>query len=140
MDIEHFMTNLSKRPIEFRVGAPCGREALDAASARLGSPLPEQLSSFYLHVNGLDVVEPTLRVLPIEELQRSSNGLIRFATLDHCHHLALDSTSWNDAGQWSVVSEGTRYVVTLTFASFWSNKIFAWLDKKRKIWLSDYAA
>lgn len=140
MNIEHFIGNLSKRPIKVRVGAPCGREALDAASARLGAPLPEQLCSFYLHVNGLDVADPALQVLPIEELRRSGDGLIRFATLDHCHHLALDSENSNEAGQWSVVSEATGYVVTLTFASFWSNKIFAWLDKRRKIWLSDYAA
>ena len=140
MNIEHFMNNLSKRPIEFRVGAPCGREALDAASARLGFPLPEHLCSFFLVVNGLDVTDPALQVLPIEELRRSGNGLIRFATLDHRHHLALDSTRLNEAGQWSVVSEATGYVVTLTIASFWSNKIFAWLDKKRGIWSSERAA
>ena len=140
MNIEHFISNLSKRPIEVRVGAPCGLDALDAASARLGSPLPEQLCSFYLHVNGLDVTDPALQVLPIQELRRSGNGLVRFATLDHRHHLALDATSWNEAGQWSVVSEATGYVVTLTIASFWSNKIFAWLDKKREIWSAEYAA
>ena len=140
MNIEHFLSNLSKRPIEFRVGAPCDREALDAASARLGSPLPEQLCSFYLHVNGLDVTDPALQVPPVQELRRSGNGLIRFATLDHRQHLALDSTRSNEAGQWSVVSEATGYVVTLTIASFWSNKIFAWLDKKREIWSPEHAA
>jgi hypothetical protein len=30
--------------------------------------------------------------------------------------------------------------VTLTMASFWSNKIFGWLDRKRHIWEpEDYA-
>jgi len=51
------------------------------------------------------------------------------------HRFRFDTSHLNNVGQWYVFFFESRYQVTLTMASFWSNKIWNWIDKNRAIWL-----
>ena len=140
MRIEQFIPNIQKRGIPHRAGEPADRASLAEAEHRLGQPLPAQLRLFYEHLNGLEIHEPPLIILPIEQLERGPHGCVHFATVDRQHRLVLDLRGLNAAGQWSVVAEESEHLVTLTLASFWSNKVFAWLDARREIWSREHAA
>lgn len=80
------------------------------------------------------VEEPPLEVLPVDRLQCDDNGRVLFAAIDETHRLCFESAQSNVAGQWTITNQETGYVVTLTMPSFWSNKVFAWLDRRRTIW------
>jgi len=135
MHLEHLPGNLEKRSLEYRLGEPCSDAALEAASARIGAALPDQLVTLYRHYDGLEIVDPPVCILPIDELRRDAAGLVRFATFDGRHHVALDTSTLNAAEQWTIVAEASGFEITLTLGSFWSNKLFKWLDKRREIWL-----
>ena len=103
------------------------------AEEKLGVLFPEQGKLFYGNYNGLHVEAPAVEVLPIEALEFIFPERLHFATFDRSHRLCFDTSHTNEAGQWNILAEND-FCVTLTMASFWSNKIFAWVKNGRIIW------
>ena len=48
--------------------------------------------------------------------------------------IAADLRKINEANEWDIINYNTGFVITKTFESFFANKIWAWLDRKRTIW------
>lgn len=143
MRIEEFETNLKKRQgrsrLQFTLNPGANPELISEAESRLGH-LPDQVRLFYSHVNGFSVEAPALKIERIENLRKDKEGTIPFCRLGQDIILSFDANEINEAGQWTIQNHETSHVVTLTMASFWSNKIFGWLDRERRIWeLEDYA-
>ena len=138
MRIEHFEKNLRKRAersgLQYELFGPAEEDLIEQAERKLGLVLPDQVRLFYFHHNGLSIVKPRCEVLPLEQLSRDHNGMIPFAIFEDQRLLCFDSSELNQAGQWSIINCETGYRITLTMASFWSNKVFAWIDSQRPIW------
>lgn len=58
---------------------------------------------------------------------------LQFAKIDDVI-IAVDIRKTNEANEWDIINYETKYVITRTFESFFSNKVWAWLDRKRTIW------
>jgi hypothetical protein len=138
MHIDHFIYNLEKRAkkngLKFQVGKPANESAIVAFEERSGIKLPQQVKWFYLVCNGLKVEAPPLEIKLIDDLKADETGKIVFAIFDKKHRICFDASKNNTASQWDILNYDTGFVVTLTMASFWTNKVFAWLDKRRTIW------
>ena len=137
MHLEHISSRFQKlaeqRGLNYSLSAPASDEEIQSAERRLGVSFPEQIRLFYRSFNGLRVDDPPLEVFSSGRLNISSPNRLHFATLDGSRPLYFDVSHTNEAGQWDIVgAEGYR--VTLTMASFWSNKIWAWVEKRRAIW------
>lgn len=48
--------------------------------------------------------------------------------------IAADLRKINEANEWDIINYNTGFVITKTFESFFANKVWAWLDRKRTIW------
>lgn len=143
MRLEEFEANLRKRQernrLQFILNPGANIELVSEAETNLGH-LPEQVRLFYSHFNGLSVESPALRIERIEDLRKDKEGRIPFCRIGQDIILSFVANKINEAGQWSIQNHETSYVVTKTMASFWSNKIFGWLDRERHIWEpEDYA-
>lgn len=65
-------------------------------------------------------------MLPVERLSLSMPNRRHFATLNGSEHSLLRVSRINEAEQWDIVAaDGFR--VTLTMASFWSNRMWSWI-------------
>jgi hypothetical protein len=95
---------------------------------------PDPATRFYRHYNGLIVVNPALVILPVEDMNNVAPHTLHFATIAQMHKICFDTSRLNSTGQWSIFDRTTHHQITLTLASFWSNKIWAWLDDQRPIW------
>lgn len=137
MRIEEFETNLKKRRersrLQFTLNPGANPELISEAETRLGH-LPDQVRLFYSQFNGLSVEAPALKIERIDNLKKDKEGRIPFCRLGQDIILSFDANEINEAGQWTIKNYETSYVVTLTMANFWSNKIFGWLDRERRIW------
>jgi len=138
MRLEEFESNLKRRKerkgLQYVLNPGASAELIRNAENRLGE-LPDQIRQFYDYFNGLSINNSTFRVLPIEELKRDKSGKIPFCTFDGgIITLSFDASIRNAANQWTIENYATSYVVTLTMASFWTNKIIGWLDRDRRIW------
>lgn len=58
---------------------------------------------------------------------------LQFAQIDDII-IAVDLRKTNEANEWDIINYDTKYVITKTFESFFANKVWAWLDRKRTIW------
>lgn len=143
MNIEHLIGNLEKRRLKnkltYSVGKPASEKQINYSEEKLGVLFPYQIRMFYGHYNGLYVYEPAIEIFEIEKLKRMNN-LINFCNIDEYISICFDCNELNQAEQWNIVNCDNGFVITLTFSSFWSNKIWAWIDKKRKIWMDQGAA
>jgi hypothetical protein len=128
-----FQRLAGKRELNYSLAAPASDDEMLCAERRLGISFPAQVGLFYRSFNGLRVDDPPLEVLPIERLNFASPNRVHFATLDGGRPLYFNVSRINEAGQWDIVS-ADDYRVTLSMASFWSNKIWAWVEKRRAIW------
>ncbi len=126
MHLEHvpsrFQKLAEKHGLNYSLASPTSGEEILRAERHLGVSFPEQVRLFYRSFNGLRVAEPPFEVLPVERLYFASPNRLHFATLDGGRPLYLDVSHLNEAEQWDIVS-ADGYRVTLTMASFWSNKI-----------------
>lgn len=126
------------RELKYSLAGPASAAEIARVEQKLGLSFPEQVELFYRSYNGLRVEEPHLEVLPVERLSLSMPNRLHFATLNGSEHLSFDVSRANEAEQWDIVAaDGFR--VTLTMASFWSNRMWSWIEKKRAIWQAEAA-
>jgi hypothetical protein len=137
MQLEHFALRFEKLSeslgLKYSLGEPTSESDVSQTAANLGVSFPAQVVLFYKYFNGLRVENPPLEVLPIERLNFAFPNRLHFATFDGNRCLFFDTSHINNAEQWDVVTKN-GFCVTLTMASFWSNKIWAWVERKRAIW------
>ena len=138
MHLDHVAMHLERRAqqcgLRVVLGTPVSDISVAAAEARLHLAFPAQVRRFYQHYNGLRVEDPPLEVLPIEQFAFAATQRLHFATVNHIHQLCFDTSRLNEARQWDILAYPSELQVTLTMASFWSNKLWAWIDKGRPIW------
>lgn len=140
MNTEHFILNLHKRKnLQLKIGRPSSISQLEDIEVKIKTKFPDPVKWFYQSCNGFEIVDPPLRVKSLSELTIDLRSRIEFAIFDEKHILCFDTTCINEAGQWNIVNSETGYLVTKTMPSFWSNKIFAWIDSRRTIWQAEYA-
>lgn len=133
MHLEQLPLRLQKLGLDSHLSGPAPESEILSAERRLNVSFPDQVRQFYESHNGLRVEDPHLEVLPMEMLDLTSPDRLHFATVDSNHRLFFDVSQVNAAGQWDIRGEDD-YLVTLTMASFWSNKIWEWLVRKKRIW------
>lgn len=132
--IERRLESLSEENgFSFSLGRGASEIQIHDTELRLTIRLPEQVKLFYSHYNGLRVSNPKLNVLALERLSFHSINRLHFAVLDDRHNVYFDVSGTNAANQWNISSED-GYLITLTMASFWSNKIWAWIKHRKAIW------
>ena len=62
-----------------------------------------------------------------------NNQYLQFAIIDDII-IAIDIQKTNEAKEWNIINYNTKYLITKTLESFFSNKVWAWLDRQRTIW------
>lgn len=141
--VEYLERQLKRRQerlgLEFRLADGAGAQAFVDAQDRLGVGFPVGVSRFYEAHNGLTVVEPELEVFGLDRLVRVGSEVV-FARFDGRHDVAFRVDARNVADEWDIVSVESGVCVTRTMASFWSNKILAWVDARREVWTSRVVA
>jgi hypothetical protein len=138
MQIELFTKRLEKLSLtkpnfKFKLNKKIEKGDIEIVEEQLGVLFPEKLSSFYLYLNGLKTENPSFMIIPINELQLVNEN-IHFATFDDTVQICLNTKTLNQANEWTIVSKETNYELTKSISSFWSNKIWHWLEKENTIW------
>ena len=59
---------------------------------------------------------------------------LQFASIGETVKIGIDFSKQNSAGEWDVIELNTRYLITKTLSSFFNNKVWAWIDRRRTIW------
>lgn len=141
MIIEHLAINFEKRKnknsLNFCLGDPAPEDLIKAKENELDVSLPDQIKMFYTNYNGLKVENPHIEILSIEKLSKKGSKIL-FCYINKSMSLCFETKKINQARQWDIVNCVDNYLITLTFSSFWSNKIWAWIDKQTKIWVTDF--
>ena len=133
MDLSDFESNLQKLDAEYELGAPSTLEELAIIEKNLNVTFPEQVKNYYQNIGALKVISPALEIYDISNLKKIDNR-IAFCKFSNEHELSFDISKINSAKQWNIINRRTNYQVTKTMASFYSNKIWAWLRNNREIW------
>ena len=136
MDRRNIKINLDKLNSTYFINAGVTREDIAEAESKLGLEFPKEVVSLYQSFNGLSVEKPMLKIHCIKDLANSA-GLIEFAVFNGSEPVAFNSSKINQAGQWSIVNADTGFEITLTLASFLTNKVWAWLHRGREIWAEE---
>lgn len=142
MTLDQLERNLVERQstqrLRYELGPPATEQQLRSAEGRLNAQMPRQVRLFYSTYNGPEVALPALAISPIEALVRDNEDLVHFATFDGDHHVYFNVGRENVAEQWDVLGPDRQSRITMTMASFWSNKIWKWIDREGPIWRADW--
>lgn len=123
----------NEKGISILLNAGSSESEIREAELRLDLRFPEQVKLFYCNFNGLQVSDPTLDVLSLARLSLRAPKRLHFAVFDGEGNVYFDISNENAAGQWNIVSED-GYVITFSMASFWSNKIWRWIEYRKPVW------
>ena len=138
MLLENFITKLQKVKGS-SIGRKIDEQEILKIEEELNIKFPNQIKNFYKACNGIQVLEPNLVVLPIEKLTFIDRNKLLFATVGKSKELYFDTKKLNVAEQWSIKTLGTDYQVTFTMASFWTNKVWRWLNYQKPIWEDEHS-
>jgi hypothetical protein len=137
MNIDHLAGNFEKRKVKnnivYNLGEPATSDQLEKAEYNLKVNFPYQLKLFYSHYNGLFVKDPRFKIFSLDKLSKIGD-LINFAVIKDDIKICFDCSQINKANQWDIINCNDGHIITHTFSSFWSNKIWAWIDKRREVW------
>ena len=133
MNLEYFETNLNKLGLDYKLHSGASELEIQDAQIRLEVSFPSKVYSFYKNINGLIVNEPKLEVYGLNNVKRFGSNVV-FASFNGIHQIAMDVSKLNEAEQWNIINHNTGFIITLSMASFWSNKIWAWLRNNREVW------
>ena len=138
MLLEHIQRNFDKRRDADRLQATLQPGAtvagIDTAEDRIGHKFPDQVRAFYSQHNGLTVYDPPFRILPLNDLSVDDQSRMHFATADDVNRICFDCSRLNEAKQWDIIDPETGSRITFTMSSFWTNKMWKWIDRRLAFW------
>ena len=103
--------------------------------SQYGLIFPMSVSDFYLNVKWLKISDPSkFEILSFANLILIDNRYLNFSIIDFDQRICFDTSHFNEAEEWDIVNYESRYIITKTLASYLTNKIWAWLERGRKIW------
>lgn len=104
---------------------------------RLELKFPKKVFEFYNHINGLVTENHSMKIIALNELT-IENETIHFATFNKNIKVCFNIEKLNNANEWTIYNKETGYEITKTISSFWSNKIWQWIENEKKIWEDDW--
>ena len=119
-----FILNLRKR--EKRMGYAISQTAKNAVNCN--STLSRLL---FQYVDGYCIQKDDREI--VFNLVLLDDNYLQFAQINDVI-IAADLRKINEANEWDIINYNTGFVITKTFESFFANKVWAWLDRKRTIW------
>ena len=119
-----FILNLRKR--EKRMGYAVSQTAKNAVNCNF------TLSGLlFQYVDGYCIQKDDREI--VFNLVLLDDNYLQFAQINDVI-IAADLRKINEANEWDIINYDTGFVITKTFESFFANKVWAWLDRKRTIW------
>jgi hypothetical protein len=136
-DFHKRLDNLKSTTAFAYVLSDAGAFSSAMAESKLKLKFPGKVADFFVALSGLRTSNPEFLILPLQSL-RIEQGLIHFATFDSLHDICFDISALNTAGEWDIIHKATGSIITHTIASFWSNKIWKWLEEGRPVWTDQW--
>ena len=130
------IANVDKK-FSYSIDKDISFDIVSKTEMRLQIKIPEKIKLFYLFLNNLKTKNPDFEIIGIEKWVLE-DGFINFAIFDNLRIVSFDTRQLNEAGEWSIVNGIIDYELTKTISSFWSNKIWKWLEWRRPICLPDW--
>ncbi|MFI2741643.1 hypothetical protein ACG2LH_02800 [Zhouia sp. PK063] len=142
MHLEDFLRKLkalqTKRyEFQYELGNVPALEDFITVEKNLGIQIPLKIKQFYSVANGLKTKNPHFEIVALQQWQRST-AYIHFATFDHDVDVYFATHTINEAGEWDILTMEKHYCITYTISSFWSNKLWYWLERGKPIWLPNW--
>ena len=142
MNIENFRKRLDKLKssndeFEYKLNNSFNEINFALIELQIGKEIPEKIKIFLKELNGLKTTNPEFQLLELETLE-NVNDFIHFATFDSKIEICFKIDKLNNANEWTIINKETGYEITKTISSFWSNKIWHWLEQKHKIWANNW--
>ena len=142
MHIEDFIRRLDRissvdKNFSYFVDKNISLDIIEKTEMKLKINIPEKIKLFYLFLNNLKTKNPDFEIIDIENWTLE-NGFIDFAIFNSIGIVSFDTRKLNDAKEWNIVNRTVDYELTMTISSFWSNKIWKWLEHRRPIWKPDW--
>lgn len=135
MHLSDFVARAKQKFPDSIINPPATSMDVLSAEKRLHIKFPKQVVNFYQTCNGIRFSFPFLEVLPLDQIHfTEKKSYLKFCSLAEGEEICFDTSIVNEAGQWFIKSLNNDYVITFTMASFWSNKVWNWLEKQRLIW------
>ncbi len=142
MHIDQFIgrldkTRQSKSGFDYKLGKRLELKDFIDVESSLNIKIPERVKDLYLVANGLKTTNPDFELVEISSWKVDS-GLIHFATFDNFSRVYFKITELNQASEWTILNAEDHYEITLTISSFWSNKIWHWIEQGKRIWIDNW--
>jgi hypothetical protein len=121
----------------YSIGETINLNNIKNVEKRLSINVPEKVCEFYLSLNGLRIKNPQFEIIDMNNWIIET-GFIHFATFDNSTKIYFDIHNLNEVQEWDIINRTIDYELTKTISSFWSNKIWKWIEFKKQIWLPDW--
>jgi len=102
--------------------------------------LPQSVRLFYSYVHYINIYAPKhFELLSLQQMYCIDHRYIVFSKMDKINLIAFDIGNYNRIDdEFDIVSVHDKYIITKTFSSFITNKVWAWVNRGRVIWKQEF--
>jgi hypothetical protein len=142
MNIDNFIKRLDKtrqtqKGFDYILGKQLRVEDFENIEKKLQLKIPARIRDFYLVANGLITINPDFELIEPDNW-KPEKGFIHFATFNKTNNVYFYVIKPNNAKEWTIIDKDTKFEITLTISSFWSNKLWHWIERKKNIWADNW--
>lgn len=135
MHLSDFIARAESKFPDCIIKPPATSIEISSAEERMHVKFPQQVHDFYQTCNGIYFPSPFLEILPLDQIHFVKGKLyLKFCIMEKGEVICFDTSSLNEAGQWFIKGLSEDFIITFTMASFWSNKVWNWLEKQSPKW------
>jgi len=142
IDITEFNKALSKKVIagKIKCNFTFGNNQLNELINIEGIDLPWSINYFFVKYLPVEIScnNRVLKLLPQSEIELIDNRFLFFSKINNTEIICFDTIKVNSANEWDIINYSNGYLMTKTISSFLSNKVWAWIERGRKIWEQEF--
>lgn len=100
---------------------------------------PQPVINFYTEIEFLKIIEPKyFEIIDLMHFEIIDNKYLFFSIVGD-EKICFDISNINSAGEWDIICLSNNFLITKTLSSYLTNKIWAWIDRGREIWRSEFS-
>lgn len=101
----------------------------------LGENIPSNVKVMLMDFGAFKIDKPrSFELLEFSDLKIIRERFLLFAIINDVENICFDMRKINSANEWDIINIKDEFIITHTLSSFFTNKVWAWIDRSRTIW------
>lgn len=101
--------------------------------------MPKSISAFYEVIHFIEITFPRkIIIMSPQNMILFDERYLCFSIINETEKICFDISRLNNENEWDIINFNNNFLITTSFKSYITNKLWAWIDRQRHIWKEEF--